>query len=490
MASLEEIRAGRLAKLSLLKKAGMNPFPIESGRDFELATIKADFEKLSAKKNDVTIAGRIMAIRGQGAIQFIPLFDGTGTFQAVIKKDVLDPKLFELFSATVDIGDIVEVSGDLFLTLKGEKSLQVKSWKMLAKSLRPLPEKWNGLQDVEERFRRRYLDTVMSEEVRNRFVIRSKTVTAMRAFLDRAGYLEVETPALQPLAGGTNAEPFKTHHKALDIDLFLRIAPELYLKKLLIGGFPKVYEIGRNFRNEGIDVTHNPEFTMLEFYEAFSTAARQMNFVESMFKDLVSKVLGADSIDTGETKIDFSKPFARITYKDLVAQGAGIDPITAPIDTVVKTARKLGVTVDRADSREKIIDNIYKKVSRPKVIQPTFITDYPVNMLPLAKRSEKDPSVVDVFQLVVGGMELVKAFSELNDPIDQRERFTKEEENAKAGDAEAQPNDEEFIEALEYGMPPAGGVGIGIDRLAMLLTNTKNIKEVILFPTMRPRDSK
>ncbi|MEN9622049.1 MAG: hypothetical protein RLZZ67_483 [Candidatus Parcubacteria bacterium] len=486
MASLEEIRAGRLTKLELLKKAGVNPFPIETHRKHELSTIKADFDKLLGK-GDVVLAGRIMAIRGQGAIQFVPLFDGTATFQAVVKKDVLDEKLFSLFENAVDIGDIVEVSGELFLTLKGEKSLLVKSWRMLAKSLRPLPEKWNGLQDIEERFRRRYLDTVMSEVIRSRFVIRSKTVSVIRSVLDKAGYLEVETPALQPLAGGTNAEPFKTHHNALDIDLFLRIAPELYLKKLLIGGFPKVYEIGRNFRNEGIDVTHNPEFTMLEFYEAFSTAAKQMVFVEKMFQEIVSKVLGGDEIDTGEVKIGFSKPFERITYKDLVTRDAGFDPITTPIDEVVKKARKLGVKVEPSDSREKIIDNMYKKVSRPKIIQPTFITDYPVNMLPLAKRSEKDPSVVDVFQLVIGGMELVKAFSELNDPIDQRERFTKEEANAKAGDAEAQPNDEEFIEALEYGMPPAGGVGIGIDRLCMLLTNTKNIKEVILFPTMRPR---
>jgi len=486
MSSLEEIRAGRLAKLDLLKKAGINPFPIQSKRQHELLTLKKEFDALLGK-GDVVIAGRIMALRGQGAIQFVPLFDGTATFQAVIKKDVLDSKSFDLFGTTVDIGDIIEVTGELFLTIKGEKSLLVKSWTMLAKSLRPLPEKWSGLQDVEERFRRRYLDTVMSEEVRNRFVIRSKTITVIRSVLDKAGYLEVETPALQPLAGGTNAAPFVTHHNALDIDLFLRIAPELYLKKLLIGGFPKVYEIGRNFRNEGIDVTHNPEFTMLEFYEAFSTALRQMTFVESMVKDIVSQVLGGTSIDTGESKIDFSAPFARITYKDLVARDAGIDPLSAPIDTVVKTARKLGVKVEPLDSREKIIDNLYKKVSRPKLVQPTFITDYPVNMLPLAKKSETDPTVVDVFQLVIGGMELVKAFSELNDPIDQRERFTKEEANAKAGDAEAQPNDEEFIEALEYGMPPAGGVGIGIDRLCMLLTNTRNIKEVILFPTMRPR---
>ncbi|MBI5134136.1 MAG: lysine--tRNA ligase [Candidatus Taylorbacteria bacterium] len=486
MASLEEIRQGRLAKLAILQKAGMNPYPIETPRDLELSELKARFDELSGK-GDVSVAGRVMAIRGQGAILFVPLFDGTATFQAVLKKDSIDAELFKLFSAAADIGDTIGVTGELFVTQKGERSILAKSWRMLSKSLRPLPEKWNGLQDVEERFRKRYLDTVMSDEVRTRFYIRSKTVTVLRSILDRAGYLEVETPQLQPLAGGTNAAPFLTHHNALDIDLYLRIAPELYLKKLLIGGFPKVYEIGRNFRNEGIDVTHNPEFTMLEFYEAFSTAARQMDFVEAMIKELVAAVLGAPLVPSGDSSISLAEPFARITYRDLVKRDAGIDPVSSPKEEVDAKAAKLGIKVDPADSRERIIDNIYKKVSRPSLLAPTFITDYPVGMLPLAKRSEKDPSVVDAFQLVIGGMELVKAFSELNDPIDQRERFKKEEENAKAGDQEAQPNDEEFIEALEYGMPPAGGVGIGIDRLVMLLTDTKNIKEVIFFPTMRPK---
>ncbi|MBX4209203.1 lysine--tRNA ligase [Candidatus Parcubacteria bacterium] len=476
MSSIDEIRAARLKKLELLKDAGMNPFPIRSGRGFELAQVKADFEKLS-KKGDITVAGRIMAIRGQGAILFAPLFDGTATFQAVFKKDSIDEKLFKLFADAADIGDIVEVAGELFTTQKGEKSLLAKSWAMLAKSLRPLPEKWSGLQDVEERFRRRYLDTLMSEEIRERFVLRSKTITALRAMLDRAGYLEVETPQLQPLAGGTNALPFKTHHNALDIDLYLRIAPELYLKKLLIGGFPKVYEIGRNFRNEGIDVTHNPEFTMLEFYEAFATAESQMDFVEGMLRSLVGDL----------SSLDFSKKFKRISYRELLKRDAGFDPFTADRKEIEAKAKGLGVKFDAADSKEKIIDNIYKRASRPNIAEPTFVVEYPVDMLPLAKRSERDPNAVDAFQLIAGGMELVKAFSELNDPIDQRDRFTKEEKNAKAGDKEAQPNDLEYVEALEYGMPPAGGVGIGIDRLVMLLSGQRNIKEVILFPTMKPR---
>ncbi|MDP1625113.1 MAG: lysine--tRNA ligase [bacterium] len=492
MASLDEIREARLKKLGILKAAGMNPYPIETEHDFDLATVRTDFETLAKTGKEVALAGRVMAVRGQGAILFVPLFDGTmqgspSTFQAVFKKDSMDETSFKLFSDVADIGDIISVKGELFTTQKGENSVLVKSWTMLAKTLRPLPEKWSGLQDVEERFRNRFLDTLMSAEVRERFMIRSRMITAFRSVLDKAGYLEVETPQLQPLAGGTNAAPFKTHHNALDIDLFLRIAPELYLKKLLIGGFPKVYEIGRNFRNEGIDVTHNPEFTMLEFYEAFSTAAKQMDFVEAMIRDVVKSVLNSPVVKSEEGDIDFSKPFNRISYRDLVQKDAGFDPVTVDRATAEAKAKKMGIKVEDGDSKDRIVDNIYKKASRVNIVEPTFITDYPVDMLPLAKKSEKDPSVVDVFQLVVGGMELVKAFSELNDPIDQRERFSKEEDNAKKGDKEAQPNDLEFVEALEYGMPPAGGVGIGMDRLAMLLTGTKNIKEVILFPTMRPR---
>jgi lysyl-tRNA synthetase class 2 len=489
MASLEDIRKAKLHKLELLKSAGVNPYPIESLHDYDLSVVKSDFELLE-KKGELSLAGRIMAIRGQGAILFVVLDDGTGRFQAVFKKDDMEEKLFSLFFDTADLGDIISVTGKLFTTQRGEKSILATSWSMLAKSLRPLPEKWNGLQDVEERFRRRYLDTLMSEEVKVRFIKRSRIITFLRLFLDRHAFLEVETPQLQPLAGGTNATPFVTHHNALDIDLYLRIAPELYLKKLLIGGFPRVYEIGRNFRNEGIDVTHNPEFTMLEFYEAFSTADKQMDFVERMMKELAETLFAGEKLESERGEIDFSKKFARITYANLLKEHAGIDPHKASRADVEKRADKLGVKVEPTDTRERIIDNIYKKSARPKIVSPTFVTEYPVDMLPLAKRSERDPSAVDAFQLIVSGMEIVKAFSELNDPIDQASRFEKEEDNAKAGDKEAQPNDLEFIEALEYGMPPAGGVGIGIDRLAMLLTNTRNIKEIILFPTMRPRDDK
>ncbi len=489
MASLEEIRDERIKKLNALKRAGIDPYPVSTTIGFSLEEAVSGFNALLKKKKAIVLGGRIKAIRGQGAIIFFDIFDGTGSIQGLIKKGELDDKLQTLFGETVDIGDFIEIKGKLFVTKRKEKTLLVSDWKMLAKSLRPLPDKWHGLQDVEERFRRRYLDTLMSPEVKERFVVRSKIITALRNALNESGYLEVETPILQPLAGGALAEPFKTHHNALDIDLYLRIAPELYLKELLVGGFPKVYEIGRNFRNEGIDVTHNPEFTMLEFYESFSDAAKQRVFVEKLIKLVVKATTKKTSLPYDNTTIDFSKKFTVVSYFDLLKRYALIlNPESIGREELRIKANQFGVHVDDKDSTEKIMDNIYKKLCRPKLIQPTFITDYPEHSLPLAKRKEKASArLVDAFQLVVGGIELVKAFSELNDPVDQRERFRAQEENRKAGDREAQTSDVSFLEAMEYGMPPAGGVGLGVDRLVMLLTDTKNIREVILFPTLRPK---
>ena len=499
MASLEEIRQIHLGKLAELKKVGLDPYPIESHQDFTLAEVINNFTKLSKKKS-LTIAGRVMALRPQGALTFLNLNDGTENFQALIKKparttegvqsggDDVSTESFDLFNDTVDIGDFVEIKGSLFITKRKEKTLAIKDWAMLAKSLRPLPEKWHGLQDVEERFRRRYLDSLMSKEVRERFVLRARLITEMRKFLDEAGYLEVETPALQNLYGGASAEPFVTHHNALDIDLYLRISDELYLKRMLVGGFPKVYEIAKVFRNEGIDVTHNPEFTMIEFYEAYSDAKKMLIFVEKMFKTLIKKLFKKQTITFNEQEIDFSKKFSVISYFELLKKYALINNSESiSIKELTLKAGQLGVSVDEKDSFWKIMDNIYKKICRPKLIQPTFIIDYPVEYLPLAKRQKKNSKLVDAFQLVVGGIELVKAFSELNDPIEQKERFMMQEKNKEAGERDAQSYDEDFIEAMEYGMPPAGGVGIGIDRLMMLLSDQKNIKEVIYFPTMRPR---
>ncbi|MBI5798834.1 MAG: lysine--tRNA ligase [Candidatus Yonathbacteria bacterium] len=487
MASIEEIRAERLKKLEILKGNGMNLFPIATKRSMPVATAISTFAKLSREKKRISLAGRVMAIRGQGALVFFDLRDDEANVQGFLKRGEMDEKLFTLFQDTIDIGDFIECTGTLFMTKRKERTIEVKDWKMLAKSLRPLPDKWSGLQDVEERFRKRYLDLIMSEEVRARFKLRSKIITEIRAFLNAADYLEVETPLLQSLAGGALAEPFKTHHNALDIDLNLRIAPELYLKKLLVGGFPRVYELGRNFRNEGIDMTHNPEFTMLEFYAAYETAASQMAFVEKLIKTLVKNVNKSPRVKSGEDVVDFSKKFSVASFLDLFRRYASIEnPESMSRDEWKLSAERFGVRVEAHDSIEKIMDNVYKKTCRPKIIQPTFIIDYPAGFSPFAKKQEKDPSLIDRFQLVVGGIEMVNAFSELNDPLEQKARYEEQDVKKKGGEGDVSPSDEDYLEAIEYGLPPAGGVGIGIDRVVMMLSDTRNIREVVLFPTMRP----
>lgn len=482
------MRAERLKKLELLKSSGIDPYPISVNRDYELAEVIKNFAKLSTRKKPIRLAGRVRATRGQGGIIFFNFDDGTAALQGLLKKDEVDEKSFQLFRDAVDIGDFIEVTGTLFVTNREEKTIKVSAWRMLAKSLRPLPGEWSGLSDTEERFRRRYLDSLMSAEVKKRFLARSRLVTAIRDFLDKAGFLEVETPVLQPLAGGATAKPFRTHHDALDIDMFLRISEELYLKRMLVGGFPRVYSISRNFRNEGIDATHNPEFTMLEFYEAYADAESERDFVEKMIKTLAKEVAGDLKVSYQGQIINFDEPFKVVPYYDLLKSYALIpDPENARREDLLLRAQQLAVKVEKSDSREKLMDAIYKKVCRPKLIQPTFIVDYPKDYLPLAKKKADDSPLVDAFQLVAGGVEIVKAFSELNDPIDQAERFATQDKQKAAGDAEAQETDVDFVEALEYGMPPAGGVGIGIDRLAMLLTDTTNIREVIFFPTLRPK---
>ncbi|MEK7122096.1 MAG: lysine--tRNA ligase [Patescibacteria group bacterium] len=486
--SFEEIRQGRIKKLNELKKMGREPFPAEVPEVLSLKEIQNSFNKLKAEKKPLWAAGRLMARREHGGSLFADLFDGTAKLQIYLKKDDLPEELFETFENQIDIGDFILAAGKPFLTKKKEKTLAIGDWRILAKSLRPLPEKWHGLQDSEERFRRRYLDLLMNEEVRERFLTRSKIIGETRNFLEENGYLEVETPILQPLAGGAAAAPFKTSHQALDIDLYLRIAPELYLKKLLVGGFNKVYELGKNFRNEGIDATHNPEFTMLEFYEAYSDAKKQRVFTEKMIKHLAKKVLKKNSLEYGGIKIDFSGKFSMISYFDLLKRYALIlNPESASKDDLALIAKRLGVEVAEADAKEKIMDNIYKKICRPRLIQPTFIVDYPVEFSPFAKVNPENPRFIDRFQLVIGGLELVNAFSELNDPLEQKERFLEQDRKRKEGEADVSPSDEEYLEAMEYGLPPAGGVGMGLDRLAMLFTGVQNIREVILFPVLRPK---
>ncbi len=451
MASLEEIRLARLDKLNLLIKKGINPFPTKTNQDYTNIEAVEKFEEISSSGKSIHLVGRILSLRAQGKIVFFHFDDGSEKFQALLKSgEAISDENFELFEQCFDIGDFVEVKGILFLTKKEEKTILAEEVRMLSKSLRPLPEKWHGLTDIEERFRRRYLDLISTEGVKERFVVRSKIIALIREFYVNKGFVEVDLPNLQPLAGGATAAPFTTHHNALGMDFFLPIAQELYLKQLLAGGMNKVFEIGKRFRNEGIDTTHNPEFTMLESNEAYVDAEDQRKFVEELFRYVVKGVFGKLKFEYEGQTIDFETNFKVMKYPD-------------------------------------ITDEEYKRDLRSSLIQPTFLVDYPVSANPFAKRKDDNPDLIDRFQLIIAGTELVNAFSELNNPIDQKERYLEEDKKGKKGNKEISPSDLEYLEAMEYGMPPNGGIGIGIDRLVMLLTNTQNIKEVILFPTLKPR---
>ena len=489
MASLDDLRAERLEKLAKLRTGGQDPYPIETPRDFTLMEVASRFATLSKRTKPITLAGRVLGVRHQGALAFLDLHDGTGRLQTLIKQDVVGEESFNLFTETIDLGDFITVTGKVGLTKRNERTLFATTWKPLVKGLRPLPDKWHGLTDTEERFRRRYLDSLMDEEVKKRFLTRAAIISNLRDSLNQADYLEVETPLLQPLYGGASAVPFKTHHEALNSDFYLRISPELYLKRMLVGGFPKVYELSRCFRNEGIDTTHNPEFTMLEYYEAYSDATKQRAFTESLVRTLVKKIAKTNKITYAGELINFSESFKVISYYDLLKRQALIaEPEKATLEELTLKANQFGITLPAGATKETVMDYIYKKVCRPKIIQPTFIVDYPKDALPLAKVLPNNPKLVDAFQLVIGGLEMAKAFSELNDPIEQVARFENQESAKTAGDREAQTKDTDFIEALEHGMPPAGGVGIGVDRLVMLLTDTQNIREVIYFPTLKPKN--
>jgi len=476
--SLEEIREIKLKKLRKIDKIFGSTFPVGIAPDYSLEEVLSNFSKLSKRRMPLRLVGRVFGIRKHGGVIFCDFKYEAVSFQAYIKKEIVGEDLFLFFEEVVDVGDFLEFKGNFFKTQKGEKSIKVSSFRVLVKSLRPLPEKWHGLSDTEERFRKRYLDLLMNDDARNVFVLRSRIITQIRDFLNKNDFLEVETPVLQSLAGGALAEPFKTHHNALNIDLFLRIAPELYLKRLLVGGFNKVYELGRNFRNEGIDTTHNPEFTMLEFYQAYCDTDFMKNFVEDLFKNLMKKVFNK--------KIE---KFSTISFYEVLKRHALINDVENISQEDLKLkAQQFGLEVADSDSKDKIADNIFKKVCRPKLIQPVFVVDYPIGLYPLTKAKEENKNLADAFQLFINGLELVKAYSELNNPLEQKERFEKQQELRKAGDKEALEFDRDYIEAMEYGMPPAVGVGIGIERLIMYLLNISNIKETILFPTMRPKE--
>ncbi len=483
--AFEDIRNERIAKRKTLLAKGLDPYPSKTERTHEIADVIKKFFGATKLKKPIAIVGRVMARREHGGSTFIDLQDGSGKIQAYLKRDILGDQ-YDLFFDVADIGDIIQIKGRAFETQRKEKTIEVAAWTMLAKSLRPLPEKWHGLQDVEERFRKRYLDLVMNEDVRLRFLMRSRVLRAVRAFFDREGFMEVETPIFHPIAGGALAKPFMTHHNALDIDLYLRIAPELYLKELLIGGFEKIYEIGKSFRNEGIDASHNPEFTSVEWYASYWDEEIMMDCVERCLAFILKELGIKKDIAFDGKEISFAKKFSRFDFKELLQRYALIaDYDRETRDSLAQRALQLGIDTSPRESKGKIADEIYKKICRPYLIQPTFITNHPLDISPLAKK--KTDHTVRRFQLIIGGLEIVNAFSELNDPIDQRERFEMQEKMSHGGEEEAHPFDEAFVEALEYGMPPAAGAAIGIDRLIMFLTDSKNIREVVLFPTMRPK---
>ena len=443
---LEDIIRERQRKLKNLFKEGINPYPAKIKRTILISEALKDFNKLSSSKKQLFLAGRIKALRDQGNLIFIDLQDESAKIQAVFRKDNLAN--FKILKQNLDVGDFLSVSGPLFKTQKGEKSIEAKNAEIIAKSLRPLPTQWYGLKDVEERYRKRYLDLILNPEVKEKIIVRSKIIETLRIDLAKEGFIEVETPILQPLAGGALARPFITHHNALNCDFYLRVAPELYLKRLLVAGFEKIYEIGRVFRNEGIDRDHNPEFTMFELYWAYQDWEGLMKFTEKLLKKFIPGKW---------EKITFEAALKKYAKKDI---------------------KKL---------KPAEIDEVFKKEVRPKIVKPTFITHYPKSLSPFAKSVQGKLELTERFQLIVEGMEIVNGFSELNDPVDQRERMEEQERKYRAGNQEASRLDEDFLEALEYGMPPTAGWGIGIDRLATLVTKSHNIKEVIVFPTLKPK---
>ncbi|MFH0792050.1 MAG: lysine--tRNA ligase [bacterium] len=487
MATIDEIKKSRLSKLKTMEKDGL-VYPGKTRRNITINEALKQFSALSRAKKEIIIAGRIRAIRGHGKASFLNIEDGEGSMQILFREDRLGENKYRYFIDNFDIGDFVEVRGILMKTKRGEKTIEGTSFKMLAKSLLPLPEKWHGLTDTEERYRKRYLDLIFNKEVKNKFILRSKIISAIRDFLDKDGSIEVETPILQSIYGGARAKPFKTHLNALDIDLFLRIAPELYLKRLIVGGYEKVYEIGRCFRNEGMDKFHNPDFTMIEFYWAYADYKDLMKLVEKMLSMVIKKTFGGLKIKHQEDILNFKTPWPRVEFTTVFRKETGIDYDAINDEGLIKKAKELGVEVEKGASKAAVADEIFKKFCRPKIIQPTFLIHYPIGFQTLAKALDDNPNRLANFQLVVNGAELTNAFSELNNPLEQRARFEEQQELRKKGFDEAHEMDEDFVEALEYGMPPTAGFGMGIDRLVTILTNSYSLREVILFPTMRPKE--
>lgn len=482
----------RRAKLAAWRASG-GAYPNDFRRNVMAGELHAHYdhqsaEELEARPVRVAVAGRMMSRRIMGKASFAHLQDMSGRIQLFIQRDALPEGLYNEGFKKWDIGDILGAEGVLFKTRTGELSVKVDNLRLLAKALRPLPEKYHGLTDQELKYRQRYLDLIMSEATRETFRLRARLINAIRRFLIERGFLEVETPMMQVIPGGALARPFKTHHNALDMDLFLRVAPELYLKRLLVGGFEKVFEINRNFRNEGLSTRHNPEFTMLEFYEAYATYEDLMDLTEEMLRGLTRELLGGTTLHYQGRDYDFGRPFARLTVREAVLKwNPDIEPASLDdLEALRRIADAKGVAVQDSYGTGKLLLEIYEKTAEPNLLDPTFVTAYPVEVSPLSRRNDRDPSVADRFELIIAGREIANGFSELNDPEDQAERFRRQAQEKAAGDEEAMHFDADYIRALEYGMPPAAGEGVGIDRLVMLFADAPSIRDVLLFPHMRP----
>lgn len=480
----------RRQKLDKLKELGIPLYPNDFKPTHVSSRVIAEFgslseDQLSALTTTVSLAGRIMSIRSFGKASFFHLQDREGRLQVYVRRDRLGEEGYRLFQS-LDIGDIVGVRGQLFLTKTKELTVAAHGLGLLCKCLRPLPEKWHGLADVEARYRRRYVDLMVNREVRGLFEKRSRIIRLIRRFFEERDFLEVETPMMQSIPGGAAARPFITHHNALNMDLYLRVAPELFLKRLLVGGIERVFELNRNFRNEGISVRHNPEFTMLEFYQAFATYEDLMSLTEELFATVAKELAGSLTLSYGGSAIDLTPPWRRLTLIGALEEHGAKRAELESLEGLQVFARKRGLAFDPGLPYGNLLVEVFEEVAEPHLIQPTFVVGYPLEVSPLARKNDANPSVVDRFELYMGGRELANAFSELNDPLDQRERLLKQAEARRAGDDLAQAMDEDFVRALEYGMPPAAGEGIGIDRMVMLFTDSPSIRDVILFPLLRP----
>jgi lysyl-tRNA synthetase class 2 len=484
---LERITEQRLDSLNRIRARGIDPYPHSYHPSRTIREAITLFEQQGKSSQDISLAGRIMSKRSIGKMSFLDIRDSSGKIQLSLRYDLLGRERYE-FLQDVDIGDIIGAKGKLFLTKSGELTLEVSDFTMLSKSLRPLPEKWHGLADVEKRYRQRYLDLISNEENKNIFILRSKIITAIRNFLDKQGFMEVETPVLQPHAGGALARPFVTHHHALDEDLYLRIALELHLKRLVVGGFDRVYEIGRAFRNEGISIRHNPEFTLLECYQAYSDYNDMMELVEEMLLHIAQEVLGNTKLVCNGQTIDLGLPWQKLYLREAIKNYCGIDFEDYRDAASLRTRMaELRMDVDPTKGKGRLIEELISTFVEPNLFQPTFLLDYPVEMSPLAKRKRGDDQLVERFEGFVAGMEVANAFTELNDPLEQRERF-RQQLKERVADEEVEIADEDFLQALEYGMPPTGGLGIGIDRVVMLLTGQQSVREVILFPQLKTKE--